>query len=88
MRACNCILGRNGKCCQDQPDQHGLSTTTSRLVGGQTYSYNQPSRVRKLTSGLGWLVTNHPTGTRTFSTWREAMEYAATRYFMMNASLS
>lgn len=48
-----------------------------------TYHYGHPRRVRKTILG-NWWVTNHPAGNRSFVTWRQAMDYAASPYILMN----
>jgi hypothetical protein len=90
MRVCHCILGKNGRCCQDQEPGIGYTQTTNTLVANQTYTYGLPRRVRKSTlfGSSTWVVTNHPAGTRSFPTWRQAMDYASAGYYLMNTAVN
>lgn len=66
-------------------------TTFAGIANMQTFTYGQPRRVRKVTvwsGGTAWAVTNHPAGTQYFPTWRQAMDYAAAGYYLMNTAVN
>lgn len=98
MRICHCVLGKNGKCCQDKSPTDELLPSLCSGFGtssGQIYTYGMPRRVRKSRWGLSpelggqpWIVTNHPAGTMAFKTWREAMDYASSPYVVMNMAVN
>lgn len=54
------------------------------------FTYGKPCRVRKSPFPFEkpWVVLNHPAGTMAFATWREAIGYATSGYYLMNAAVN
>lgn len=81
MRICNCILGRNGRCCQDtevKAPAINVSTTTS-----SQFAVTSRQRVFKLPTGKWW-ASSYGLAPKVFDTWKEAMWYATHPAFLMN----